>query len=394
MKSVLQAVARYWRKLDKPLLFASLLCSILSVLLLYSIYTNHVLAEIDDDDYIVQCIAVGIGVASVLILAAIDYHKIARFWFIYAPIALILVLLTFTSLGYQRSGADDQAWLQIGSITLQPAEILKLAFILTFSLHLAKDEENMNHPFHMLLLILHGCLPMGLVVLQGDYGTAIVFAFIFAAMLMIARISWKYILAGMIAVPSILILAWNFVLGSTHKNRILVLLHPGTDPEGLEYQQDLGLTALASGKLFGVGLFDAEDYVSVPEMHNDFIFAYIGETLGFVGAMAVVLVMVFLCLRTLSNGLRANDRQGLFLCIGVSAMIFTHCFMNIGMVLKVMPVIGVPLPFLSAGGTATLSMYAAIGLVISVRTHNERKYNVFYDYKSPAISERRNHNHI
>ena len=87
MKSVLQAVARYWRKLDKPLLFASLLCSILSVLLLYSIYTNHVLAEIDDDDYIVQCIAVGIGVASVLILAAIDYHKIARFWFIYAPIA-------------------------------------------------------------------------------------------------------------------------------------------------------------------------------------------------------------------------------------------------------------------------------------------------------------------
>ena len=389
MKSILQAVARYWRKLDKPLLFSALLCSILSVLLLYSIYVNHVLAEIDDDDYIVQLIAVGIGVASVLILAAIDYHKIARFWFIYAPIALILVLLTFTPLGYQRSGADDQAWLQIDSITLQPAEILKLALILTFSLHLAKDEENMNRPFHMLLLILHGCLPMGLVVLQGDYGTAIVFAFIFAAMLLIARISWKYILVGIIAVPTILILAWNFVLGSTHKNRILVLLHPVTDPEGLEYQQDLGLTALASGKLFGVGLFDAEDYVSVPEMHNDFIFAYIGETLGFVGAMAVVLVMVFLCLRTLTNGLRANDRQGMFLCAGVSAMIFTHCFMNIGMVLKVMPVIGVPLPFLSAGGTATLSMYAAIGLVISVHTHNERKYNVFYDYKSPAISERR-----
>ncbi len=389
MKSVLQAVARYWRKLDKSLLLAALLCSTLSVLLLYSIYANHVLAEIDDDDYIVQLMAVGIGVCAVLILAAIDYHKIARFWFIYAPVALILVLLTFTSLGYQRPGADDQAWLQIGSITLQPAEILKLAFILTFSLHLAKDEENMNRPFHMLLLILHGCLPMGLVVLQGDYGTAIVFAFIFAAMIIIARISWKYILAGMIAVPTVLVLAWNFVLGSTHKNRILVLLHPGTDPEGLEYQQDLGLTALASGKLFGIGLFDAEDYISVPEMHNDFIFSYIGETLGFVGAMAVVLVMVFLCLRTLTNGLRANDRQGLFLCVGVSSMIFTHCFMNIGMVLKVMPVIGVPLPFLSAGGTSTLSMYIALGLVISVRTHNERKYNVFYDYKSPAISERR-----
>ena len=331
MKTVLQAVAQYWKKLDKPLLFAAMLCSALSVVLLYSIYINHTLSEIDDDDYIIQLVAVGIGVLSVLVLAAIDYHKIARLWFVYAPIALILVLLTFTSLGYRRAGADDQAWLQLGSVTLQPSEILKLAFILTFSLHLAKDEENMNRPLHMLLLILHGCMPIGLVFLQGDYGT-------------------------------------------------------GTDPEGLEYQQDLGLSALASGKLFGVGLFDGDSYISVPEMHNDFIFSYIGQTLGFVGAMAVVLVMVFLCLRTLANGLRANDRQGMFLCIGVSSMIFTHCFMNIGMVLKVMPVIGVPLPFLSAGGTSTLSMYIAIGMVISVRTHNERKYNVFYDYKNPTLA--------
>lgn len=157
MKTVLQAVAQYWKKLDKPLLFAAMLCSALSVVLLYSIYVNHTLSEIDDDDYIIQLVAVGIGVLSVLVLAAIDYHKIARLWFVYAPIALILVLLTFTSLGYRRAGADDQAWLQLGSVTLQPSEILKLAFILTFSLHLAKDEENMNRPLHMLLLILHGC---------------------------------------------------------------------------------------------------------------------------------------------------------------------------------------------------------------------------------------------
>ena len=136
MKTVLQAVAQYWKKLDKPLLFAAMLCSALSVVLLYSIYINHTLSEIDDDDYIIQLVAVGIGVLSVLVLAAIDYHKIARLWFVYAPIALILVLLTFTSLGYRRAGADDQAWLQLGSVTLQPSEILKLAFILTFSLHL------------------------------------------------------------------------------------------------------------------------------------------------------------------------------------------------------------------------------------------------------------------
>lgn len=385
MKSVLQAVSRYFKKLDKPLLLAALFCSALSVVLLYSLYINHVIAEIDSNDYLVQLAAVGMGLVCVLVLAAVDYRKLSRFWFVYAPIALGLMLLTFTALGYKRSGADDQAWLQVFGINIQPAEILKIVFILTFSLHLAKVEAQMNKPLHMLLLLLHGCLPMGLVVLQGDYGTAIVFAFVFASMMLIARISWKYILAGLIAVPTILILAWNFVLGSTHKNRILVLLHPGTDPENLEYQQDRGLSSLASGNIFGVGIFDAEDYVSVPEIHNDFIFSYIGQTLGFVGAMAVVLVMVFLCLRTLGNGLRATNRQGMFLCIGVSAMIFTHCFMNIGMALKVMPVIGVPLPFLSAGGTATLSMYVAIGLVISVRTHQERKYNVFADYKQTGL---------
>ena len=171
MKTVLQAVAQYWKKLDKPLLFAAMLCSALSVVLLYSIYVNHTLSEIDDDDYIIQLVAVGIGVLSVLVLAAIDYHKIARLWFVYAPIALILVLLTFTSLGYRRAGADDQAWLQLGSVTLQPSEILKLAFILTFSLHLAKDEENMNRPLHMLLLILHGCMPIG----RLWYGSCICF---------------------------------------------------------------------------------------------------------------------------------------------------------------------------------------------------------------------------
>jgi rod shape determining protein RodA len=188
-------------------------------------------------------------------------------------------------------------------------------------------------------------------------------------MLFLARIAWQYLVAALFLIPVALWGVWTFFLGDLHKNRILVLLHPGTDPEGLEYQQDLGLTALASGKLFGIGIFSDDDYVSVPEMHNDFIFSYIGETLGFVGAMVVVLLLVLICLRVLLCGIRLPDRQGMFLCIGVFSMLLTHCIMNIGMVLKVMPVIGIPLPFLSAGGSATLSMYLALGLVLSARLH-------------------------
>lgn len=381
MKEFIQYTGAYLKKLDKGIIFSVLLCSGLSIVLLYSLYTNHILDDVDAGDYITQLLASAIGLVTLLILSAIDYKKIIKLWFIYAPIALILSLLVFTPLGYRRAGADDQAWLNFGAFSIQPSEILKLAFILTFSLHLSKDEENMNHPLHMILLIIHGLIPIGIVAIQGDYGTAIVFSMIFLTMMIFAKISWKYVLAGLIAIPAVSILLWNFVLGSTHKKRILVLLHPGTDPEGLEYQQDLGLVSLASGKIFGKGLFNKDNnYVTVPEMHNDFIFAYIGQVFGFVGSVAVILVLTFLCLKILFDGIRSEDRQGMFLCIGVFAMLFTHCFMNIGMVLKVMPVIGVPLPFISAGGTAMLSMYISIGFVLSTYSHRKNP-NLFYTKK-------------
>lgn len=232
-----------------------------------------------------------------------------------------------------------------------------------------------------MLLIIHGAIPIGLVALQGDYGTAMVFILMFVVMLFSAGLSIKYIIAAIVITPPAIYLLWNYGLQSLHKNRILVLIHPGTDPMGLEYQQNLGLAALGSGKLFGKGLFgNKDDYVIVPEMHNDFIFSYIGQVFGFVGAIAVILILAYICIKILNNSRNTMDKLGKLICLGTFAMIFTHCFMNIGMVLKVMPVIGIPLPFFSAGGTALLSMYIAIGLVLNCYAHNDKKYRMFYDY--------------
>lgn len=378
MKELRERLSEFYRQLDKLIILGAVLCSVLSVLLLHSIHANGVL-DIGFDDSVTQGIAAGLGFIAMLITSAIDFHKLSKFWYIYAPITLVLIALTFTSLGYQRDGADDQAWLNLGFVSIQPSEFLKIAFILTFSLHLSKDEENMNRPLHMLLLLLHGAVPLGIVVLQGDYGTAIVFAMMLMMMLFVSRISWIYIATALVAIPAALWAVWNFILGDLHKSRILVLLNPGTDPEGLEYQQDLGLTALASGNLFGKGLYGGDDYVSVPELHNDFIFAYVGEALGFVGAMAVALVLTVICIRVLLSGAKLPDRQGMFICMGVFAMLMTHCIMNIGMVLKVMPVIGIPLPFLSAGGSATLSMYIALGLVLSAKQHSIKPRKTLFE---------------
>lgn len=379
MKRALQWLSQFTHKLDKPLLIAVTLCASLSVVLIYSIYYNQVVSSVGASYYRTQLVAMLMGTAGCLLLAAIDYHKIAKLWFLYMPLALVLVCLTFTSLGLRREGADDVAWLNLGFTTIQPSEFLKLAFILSFSYHLSRDEENINKPLHLLLLCAHAGIPTLLIFLQGDYGTAAVFIVIFAVMLFSMGLKLRYILAAFALAGGAGVILWNFVLKSVHKNRILVLLHPGTDPLGLEYQQDLGLAALGSGQVFGKGLFGAQDYVTVPELHNDFIFAWIGQAFGFVGAVAVIAVLAYICLKIFADSRASKDTLGKLICLGVFAMYFAHCFMNIGMALKVMPVIGIPLPFFSAGGTAMLSMYLALGLVLSVHAHNEKKYRVFYD---------------
>lgn len=380
MKSAFKKLRIKRHSLDFGLLFAVTLCSVISTLLIFSISKNGVLEKVGSSYWQTQLFSMMLGVVLAVAISFIDYAKIVKLWFIYAPLAIILVGLTFTSLGYQREGADDRAWLNLGFIQFQPSEVLKLAFILTFSYHLSRDEENMNKPFHMLLLCIHGLIPIGLIGLQGDYGTAIVFVFIFLFMIVSSNISWKYLLAAPFLITGTIAAMWFFLLNSSHKNRILVLLHPGTDPEGIEWQQNLGLSALKSGGILGKGLFAGKDeYVSVPEIHNDFIFSYIGQVFGFVGSVGIIIFLAYICLKIFADSRIARDRMGRFICMGAFGLMLSHCIMNIGMVLKVAPVIGVPLPFLSAGGTAMVSMYAIIGIVLSVYSHRARTYNVFYD---------------
>ena len=196
-------------------------------------------------------------------------------------------------------------------------------------------------------------------------------------MLFSAGISWKYILAALISAPLAGLFLWFKILKPVHKKRILILFDNDLDPDMFQ-QQRQGKIALGSGQLFGKGLFGGE-YSYVPEVHNDFIFSYVGQALGFVGCMFLVGTLCFICVKIVANSRIAKDALGKYICIGVFALIFSHCVLNIGMVLGVMPVIGVPLPFTSNGGSAMLSMFICIGLVMSTYSHSGKKYAVFYD---------------
>ena len=380
MKKILKSIWDYIRRLDIILVLLCFTASGFSILLLYSLSEN---GYISAGDYKTQILALALGAFCMFFLAGVDYKHLSKFWPIYTVPALALVMLLFTGLGRGVAGADDIGWLQIAGVSVQPSEFLKIAFIMTFSRHLYKDGKNINKPTHFLLFCAHGLFPVALVSIQGDDGTALVFLSMFIVMMVIAGLSWKYILAGCVAIPTACFVAWNYLMQPHHKARFLVIFDTQMQQEeinGIFHQQYWGRIALGSGGLKGVGLFGGE-YVYVPEIQNDYIFSYIGNALGFVGCLLTIILLTFIIMKIFANSLTAKDKLGKYICVGVFAMVLFHMAINIGMVLVVMPVIGIPLPFISAGGTSTLSLYIAIGLVLSVTSHREKKYHLFYKEK-------------
>lgn len=381
-KKALKLTIEYIKRLDKILILLCVAASGFGILLLYSMSVND-FANVSDSYYQTQITALIIGVVAMLVVAAINYRFLSKIWFVYAPAALILVFLLFTPLGLQANGADDIGWLDLGFTTIQPSELLKVAFIMTFSTHLYRLDKNMNRLPHFVLLCIHGLFPALLISYQGDDGTAIVFLFMFVVMMLVAGLALRYIIAGCIAVPVGIYFVWNYIMQAHHKARILVLFDPEmqeAEINGIWFQQYWGRIAMGSGKMTGVGLFGG-DYVYTSYIHNDFIFAYIGNALGFVGCISTVALLLLICMKVYMNSVQAKNKMGQLICVGVFAMLLVHCVLNIGMVLAVLPVIGIPLPFISAGGTSTVALYIAMGLVLSVYGHREKKYHMFYTEK-------------
>lgn len=379
IKKILSAIWTFIKRFDKLSFLFCIALSAFSCILLHSMHQNGILSS--DAYFKTQLFSSVIGACSCIFVSAFDYKLYARLWFLYTPLAIILVLLTFTSLGVEREGTGNRAWLDFfGLITFQPSEILKISVILTLSYHISKIGKRLNHPLHFLLVCIHGAVPVLLIAAQGDDGSALVFLFIFFFMMLAAGVSWKYIVPTLIAIPPGLAFMWFKVMRPHQKSRFLILFDPDLDPLGIGLQQRYGKIALGSGMLYGKGLYGST-YTYVPEIHNDFIFSYIGMTLGFIGCLATIVVIGFFCLKLILNSRLSKDMLGKLICIGVFAMIFFHSVVNIGMVLGVMPVIGIPLPFLSAGGTSIVTLYVSMGIAMSVYSHRQKSYYMFYNEK-------------
>lgn len=357
-----RSVQRNTNRIDRPLLISMILTCLVGLLAVYSATKSFGSMS----NFIVQSGAFLLGLGAVTVLNKIDYEQygyMSKFIYIVCTLLLVLVLIV------GRSGEwGAQSWIRIGPIGIQPSEIAKIGFILTFSWHLTLVEDKINKPLTLLGLLAHIGFLVFLIMLQPDAGSAMVFGFIFIVLLFAAGISYKYILAaggiGVLAAP----LIYFFVLSQYQQHRIQVFFNPDLDKLNSGYNVIQSKIAVGSGGLFGNGfLRGTQNQLGIlPTKHTDFIFSTIAEEWGFIGAFIVAGLLFFVILRCVKAAKEAVSPYGRYICLGVAAMLIFHTFENIGMCIGLMPVTGIPLPFISYGGSSLLANMIAVGIVLSV----------------------------
>ena len=323
----------------------------------------------------VQIIGMLIGIAAAIVISSIDYERFSKYWFLFAALGIIPVILTFF-IGWAPEGTDDKAWLDLGITTFQPSELLKICFIITFSGHLSKVKDNINKLKYLIPVCAHGAIPVVLIHFQGDDGTALVFAIMVLCMMWAAGVSWKYFILAFSLLAAASPLIYFIIMNDEQRTRLVNMFDIESDIMGATYQQYRGRMALANGGLGGQGLFQGSltQMGGVPEGQNDFIFVSIGEEMGFaLGCMLVLLVVSAICFRSINIARNCNKQNGKIICVGFFGMIFAQMVINVGMCIALMPVIGVTLPFFSAGGTSLMCVYLGVGLVLSVYKHRNSR---------------------
>lgn len=390
MSKIISQIKSFIKDTDKFLLFLCIALSAFGILLVSS--ATHSADTLFSRDAKVMLLAVAAGVFASLIISIIDYNFIVRLWPVIGAVCLLLMLLLLIpGVGVGPSSRSDvKTWIKIaqfGSSMLyfQPSELVKIGFIITFSVHIDTISDNINSLKNILLLCIHGAVPVALVIITGDMGSALIFLIIFVVMLFTAGVSLKYFLSGAVFVAAAVPLMWNFVMTSIQKDRILALFDPEKYPD-IIYQQEQGLKAIRNGGMFGMGAFNGtytqSPTASVPENENDMIFSVIGEEFGLVGCILTLTVFVVIVIRIITIGKKSRDNTVTLICSGVASMIAAQVIVNIGMCLEMMPVIGITLPFLSAGGSSNLCIYIAVGLILSLRRHTLERDIVNFRYKN------------
>lgn len=313
-----------------------------------------------------QMVFVTLGLIALFVFSRIDYREYGNYFPIIYAVTIILLLVVF--LFPEVNGA--RRWIPLGFFQFQPAEFTKLVVIIGVAHVLSSNPDGKRLPW--ITLIRSGLLvavPFVLIFLEPDLGTTMVLPFVWAAMVFASGAGWKQL--GGIGLGAVAAVAAAFrldLLAGHQLDRIRVFLDPNIDPQGIGYQLRQSKLAIGSGQLFGKGLFQGvqTNLSYVPEQETDFIFTAVGEQLGLIGGMLVIIAFLVVIWRLLVIAVNARDRFGSLVAVGIAAMVMFHVFINIGMTMGIAPVTGLPLPFLSQGGSFYVAMAMAVGIANSI----------------------------
>lgn len=367
------------RDFDFRLVILALIASSISVLAVNSANAEYVKKQV---------IGIVAGIAIMLVLAFVDYNFILRFyWIFYVGIVGVLILTSFSAVGDSAGGA--KRWIEIGSFRFQPSELAKIVLILFFAQYIMKRKKSINKASTLLSLIGLVVIPAYLILDQPDLSTTIVILAIFCAILFVAEISWRYIIAALaIAIPIMAVFVVlaiqpnNELLKPHQKQRILAFIDPEKYADSTAYQQINSEIAIASGQLTGKG-YKNNEVTSVKngryilEPHTDFIFAVIGEELGFRGGVFLIATLFSIVLECLYVAYKAKDTAGRIIAAGVASWIGIQTFINLGVVTFIIPNTGLPLPFISYGLTSVLCLYMGLGFVLNVKLQARKSGEVY-----------------
>ncbi len=316
-----------------------------------------------------QALAVVIGTILMVAVLSIDYRKFRDWsWFAYVA-AVVPLVLVLSPLGARSKGT--QGWFPLaGGFQLQPGELAKFFLAIAFAGFAYQFVQEFDLRRLVTYLVLAG-VPIGLVLLQPDLGTAMVIGVIGIAILAAAGVKARYLaVLALLAVVALVAVLQLGMLQRYQIDRLTSFLNQGAkNVQGAAYNQDQSKTAIGNGGLTGRGLFGGSQTEGgyVPEQHTDFIFTAVGEELGFVGAATVLGLFGVVVWRMWRSAALASEPFGTLVCVGMMAMFTFHVFENIGMAMGIMPVTGIPLPFMSYGGTSTIVFFASVGMVLNVQ---------------------------
>lgn len=371
-------------KIDRRLIknfdwFTFLIVVFLSLIGIITIYsaTRPVIDSVQPDFYIKQTVWLILSIVILFFLVSIDYIWIIRLSpYLYAT-GVILLALVFV---IGKTGMGAQRWFRIGPLSFQPSEIFKIIYIIMLSYFLSISKGPIDKKTLIKIVLYITLVPFILLIKQPDLGTSIIIIVIFFSLIISRglekRLLLLLIIISIISFPFLGHILWEG-LKDYQKDRLIAFIDPDVDPSGIGYQLNQSKITVGSGRFLGKGYLKGTQgpFRFLPEKHTDFIFAVFAEEWGFVGSTVLIFLYLVLILRGLDTANKAKDEFGRFLSLGICFMFITYTTINIGMTLGLMPVVGIPLPFMSYGGTSLLTNFIAIALLINVRM---RRFELFH----------------